>query len=175
MSSADTPLAVHFRHHPHYGTFSALITFLLSRDNRYPSPWELHLADVAPTCLYRNCVKFTIPECAGSVTLINSSDFFEAHVSTPGPRLRFFLRDAIFAGAAAVLKCEMESAIICPCEAGDTHTATIGADLKMWICSKNPDKWGELQPKHMKWFESTGPEQPSPSKCIVVLLILHNV
>ena len=156
-STLYAPLVVHFPIDPQYEAFCMLISFVLSSDNRYPSPWELHHTDGPVTCLYRNCVKFTIPECAGSVTLIDSSAYFEVHISAPGPKLRYFIREAIFTGAAAVLKCEKNPGIICPCKVGDTHVATVGVGQKLWICKKNSEKWGKfqkLQPSQKEWFES---------------------
>ena len=170
VSSANTALAVLFPHHQRDGTFSALVTFLLSSGNRYPTPWMIHYTDGSPTCLCRNCVKLTIPECAGSVTLINSSVFFEAHVNAPGPWLRFYIREAIFTGAAAILNCEKNPAIVCPCKVGDSHVATVKPDRELWICKKNPEKWGALQHSHKEWFESTGPQQPTPRESTVVTL-----
>ena len=166
-STSCAPLVVHFAVDPQYEAFCTLISFILSSDNCYPSPWELHHRPDGPaTCLYRNCVKFTIPESAGSVTLINSSAYFEVHISAPGPKLRYFIREAIFTGAAAVIMCEKIPGIICPCKAGDTHAATVQVDQKLWICKKNPEKWGkfqELQPSQKEWFESAGPEGHTPS------------
>ena len=133
----------------------------------------IQYTDGSPTCLYQNCVKLTIPKCAGSVTLIDSLfGFFEAHVSAPGPRLRSFIQTAIFTGAAAILKCEKNPAIVCPCKVGDAHVATVKTDQGLWICKKNPEKWDKLRQSDKEWFESTGPQQPSPSESTVVLLIV---
>ena len=147
-----------------------LIAFLLSSDNRYPSSWELPLTDGYPTCLYQNCVKLTIPGYAGGITLIDSSTYFEAHANARSPNIRSLIREAIFTGAVAVLKCEIDRAIICPCKVGETHAATVGVDLKSWICSKNPSrKSGELKRSQKKWFEITaGPQQRTPSESTVV-------
>ena len=175
-----TALVVHFPHGPRNGMFCSLITFLLSSDNCYPSAWKLHHTAGSPTCLNRNCVKFTIPEYAGSITLVDSFMHFEADVNVPDGEFCGFVRDALFTGlqkAVTVLNYNNSTpkiAFLCPCEVGSTHVATVGAKQKKWICSKDSDKFGLLQDEHRKWLPNTGLEQPTPSECSVALACSNN-
>ena len=169
-SSDSTPLVVHFPHGAHIGMFCSLIAFLLSSGNCYPSAWKLHHTAGSPTCLYRNCVKLTIPKYAGSLVLIDSFMHFETHVNAPDTVFCGFVRDAIFAGlqkAVTVLSYSNsipEVAFLCPCKVGSTHVATVGANQK-WICSKDSDKWGPLQDQQKEWLPITEPEQPTVGEC----------
>ena len=169
----SAPLVVHFPHGPRNGMFCSLIAFLLSSDNCYPCAWELHHTAGSPTCLNRNCVKFTIPKYAGSITLVDSFMHFEADVSAPDTEFCGFVRDAIFTGlqkAVTVLNYSNstpECAFLCPCKVGNIHVATVGAKQKKWICSKDSEKWGLLQDQQRVWLQSTGPEQLTPSESVV--------
>ena len=171
-SSVVDPLVVHFPHGPRNGMLCSLITFLLSSENRNPSAWELHFTSGSrsPACLYRNCVKFIIPQHPGSITLIDSFAQFEVHVNAPSVKICSFIKNAIFDGlrrAATILNYNNSTpqpAFMCTCGEGSTHAATVGADQTFWICSKNAEKWGQLQNKQMVWLQSAGSDQPIPSE-----------
>ena len=173
-SSDTAPIIILFSHRPLIEMYVSLVTFLLSSENHYPYTWELHCRAGSPTCLYQNCIKFTIPNYAGSVTLIDSSFHFEAHVNAPDTEYCGFVRDAIFtglknfgAGEAVDLSHSRplpELAFICPCTVGSTHAATIGANQKL-ICVNDSEKWGRLQPNQRVWL--TGPDQPTSSRFVV--------
>ena len=83
--SSATPLVLTFPRYggPLLGVFCATIVGLLSPDNIHPCPWKLDMDDddITPVCLYRNCVQFNIPNCPGSITLIDSFEQIEVHIS----------------------------------------------------------------------------------------------
>ena len=171
-SSATAPLIIHFSDSPLTQTYVSLVSFLLSSENHYPYTWELHCRAGSPTCLYQNCIKFTIPYYAGSVTLIDSSFHFEAHVNAPDTEYCSFVRDAIFIGLKNFSAGEAvdsshsrplpELAFICPCKVGSTHAAIIGANQK-WICVNDSEKWGRLQPNQRVWLT----DRPTSSRFVV--------
>ena len=165
-SSLPAPLAIHFPQGPRYGVFCLLMTFLRSPDNHFPYPWKLLLKDGnSPSCLYRNCIEFTIPDYPGSIVLIDSFTFFEVHVkdvpsglcSEIGPQLCAFIQEAVFAGldkATTILhyaKFKPDAAFVCPCGEGDIHPATLGASRSFRICTKNR-KSEELTENQRVWF-----------------------
>jgi len=85
LSSLAAPLVLLFPDsEPLLGVFCSLMVFLLSSDNHFPSPWKLLLnSHRTPVCLYRNCVKFAIPQYPGTITLLDSFTFFEVHIACP--------------------------------------------------------------------------------------------
>ena len=176
--SVVDPLFIYFPHGPQNGMFCSLITFLVSRENRSPIAWELHLATGSPTCLYRNCARFIIPSFPGSITLIDSFTHFEVHINTPTTKICKYVRNAIFEGLERVasvlhyIDSRPQLAFQCPCKEGSTHAATIGADETFWICSQNVEKWGQLQDKQRVWLQSAGPDQMITSELLIVTVHL---
>ena len=73
-SASTASLVLGFPDHggPLLGVFCATVVGLLSDKNVDPCPWKIDLDGVAPKCLYRNCVQFTIPNYTGTVMLIDS-------------------------------------------------------------------------------------------------------
>ena len=164
-SSATTvPVVLHFPHGgPLLGVFCCLVVFLLSTENCFPSPWKLLVSDSlgTPVCLYRNCVKFMIPRYPGTVTLIDAFSFFELHVSSPD-NLCSFVNDAVFTGlrkAADNLGYNnnvAEVAFLCPCLSEDLHHATVSARKDFLICSRNQEKFINIDEKHKMWLTASG-------------------
>ena len=161
-SAAAAPLILYFSHGgPLLGMFCSLIVFLLSAGNCFPSPWKLldHLG--TPVCLYRNCVKFTIPHHPGTVTLIDAFSFFELHVSSPD-NLCGFVHDAVFTGlkkAAANLSYNNsvpEVAFFCSCSTEEPHPATVSAAQNRWICTRNRQTYGNINEKQQMWLTASG-------------------
>ena len=158
-----TSFVTHFPHGARYGMFCALIAFLLSPENRFPSAWSVVLSKLtsAPLCLYRNCVKFSMPRYPGQVTLIDSVDFFEVHVDARPEvvaSLRQHVCDAVLAGlekAADTLHYENskpEIAFPCPCSHSDFHIATVNQEQSWWLCTTDQKEFGDLEEKHTAWL-----------------------
>ena len=145
---------------PQLGTYCTLSCFLVTHDNQFPCPWEIELLPDSntPVCLYRNCIQFSVPGFPGSVTLIDTFNHIEVHVSTASKvcrKLCTYVRQAILTGVRkAALSmgyndCTPSAALLCPCGVGDPHVARFGE--RMWICSKNKKMFGELTPPHLMW------------------------
>ena len=150
---------------PRLGTYCTLSCFLVTHDNQFPSPWEIELLPDSntPVCLYRNCIQFSVPGFPGSVTLIDTFNHFEVHVSTASKvcrKLCTYVRQAILTGvrkAAVSLgynNCTPSAALLCPCGVSDPHVARFGEG--MWICSKNKKVYRELAPSHLMWQDQEG-------------------
>ena len=165
-SAATVPLILHFPHGgPLLGMFCSLIVYILSASNRFPSPWKLDVDHLGiPSCLHRNCVRFTIPHYPGTITLIDSFGFFEVHVSTSD---RFCqqtcctVREAMFAGlkhAASNLgysNSQPELAFICHCLKRTLHPAIISADKSCWICTQDSKTYKDLDEKQHVWLPNS--------------------
>ena len=145
---------------PRLGTYCTLSCFLVTHDNQFPCPWKIELLPDSntPKCLYRNCIQFSVPGFPGSVTLIDTFNHFEVHVSTASKvcrKLCTYVRQAILTGvrkAAVSLgynNCNPSAALLCPCGVSDPHVARFGEGT--WICSKNNEIYGELTPPHLMW------------------------
>ena len=179
-SSTITPLIVQFPHCALLGMFCSLITYLLSNANYHPKPWKLRLSTSgAPECLFRNCVEFSIPGYPGSVCLIDTFSFFEAHIHAPTElivKLCPSIRDAIFEGverASTVLgynDSRPVHAIICPCKHASRHSATLSDTKRYWICSKDSATYGNLEGRHTTWL-GRATEEVSPQS----MLSLYNI
>ena len=155
------PLVVNFPDGgPQNGIFCSLMSHVLSPQNLHPYPWKLCLSANEPTCLYRDCIEFEVPEYAGSVTLIDRYEYFEAHVLTSEEKMQELwqlVRNAIFSGIATVSdtlgysKNKPRPAIICPATHTDktltdkTHPAYIKDQNGDWICTSDPRKFGKLR------------------------------
>jgi hypothetical protein len=158
-----TSFVTHFPHGARHGMFCALIAFLLSPENRFPSAWSVVLYKLtnSPLCLYRNCVKFSLPRFPGQVTLIDSVDFFEVHVDARPEvvaSLRQHVHDAVLVGlekAADTLhyaNSKPEIAFPCPCSHSDFHIATVNLEQSWWLCTTDQKEFGDLEEKHTAWL-----------------------
>ena len=166
-SAATVPLILHFPHGgPLLGMFCCLVVYILSTSNCFPSPWKLDVDYLGiPTCLHRNCVRFTIPHYPGTITLIDSFVFFEVHISTSD---RFCqqtcraVREAMFAGlkiAASNLgysNSQPELAFPCLCLRGNLHPAIVSADESCWICTQDSKIYKDLDEKQQMWLPNSG-------------------
>ena len=175
LSSLLPPLVVGFPHKaPLLGVFCALTCFLLSERNCFPAPWCLSTSDVLkPTCLFRNCIKFTIPDHPGSVVMIESLNRFEYHVSLPIVRssksLCSFITRALDKGlqeantALGYSSSQYSTTLLCPCGEGRTHSATVGDGY--WMCSASSERCGELTPNQKIWLECSTDQGMSITHC----------
>ena len=166
-SAATVPLLLCFCHGgPLLGMFCSLIVYLLSSANQFPSPWKLVVDRLStPVCLFRNCVKFTIPEYPGTVTLVDSFFFFEVHVTSHGnccSQVCSSVHSALFTGlrkAAANLgynNSQPRVAFICPCQSEGLHPATVGAGGAYWKCTRDPEEYGNINKKQQMWLAAHG-------------------
>ena len=177
-SSTITPLVVQFPHCALLSMFCSLITYLLSNANRHPKAWKLLLSTSgSPECLFRNCVEFSIPGYPGSVCLIDTFRFFEAHIHAPTelhPMLCPLVRDTIFEGierASTVIgynNSRPVHAIICPCKNRSRHSAILSDTKRYWICSKVSTTYGNLEGKHTMWLGNAADEVPPQSMLSVI-------
>ena len=136
--SADSPaaaLALDFPlGGPRLGTFCTLACFLVSHNNQSPCPWKIVLLPHSntPACLYRNSIRFSIPDFPGHVTLIDTFTHFEVHVHTlPSSMVASFVglqshshlyrSEASHPLALGYNNSIPSAAILCPCSAGNVR------------------------------------------------------
>ena len=161
---SSTSFILHFPHGTRNGIFCSLIAFLISTNNCFPNAWKLAVCSrsTTPVCLSRNCVVFSVPGFPGRVTLIDSDNFYEVHISTrvEQPKLCQYVRDAMTTGlekAAVNLHYTNSRPVIafpCPCSEGELHPATVGIDQTLWLCSIDDDMYGKLEEKQLRWIHS---------------------
>ena len=150
---------------PHRGIFCALVSFLTSPENHFPGPWKLKMParSVIPTCLYRNCIQFTIP-CAKTpctVTLVDTLHHFEVHPKVTSkqaaaelcPTIKEAVSDGILKATIALnyTHSSPDLAFLCPCGAEDPHHATIGDGF--WICSLDQGNGEEFSENQLIWLQ----------------------
>ena len=137
---------------PQSGVFCSLMSHVLSPENHSPYPWKLHLSSQEPSCLYRDCIQFEVPEFPGSVTLIDRYEYFEVHLFTSEANekeLWGHVRKAIFDGIEMVDETlgysnnKPRPAIVCPRTHTDRpHPAYIRG--KEWICTCDSNVFGKV-------------------------------
>ena len=161
-----SPLVVDFPDGgPQNGIFCSLMSHVLSPQNRHPHPWKLCLSSNEPTCMYRNCIQFHVPEY-GSVTLMDRYQYFEVHVSTSEEEMQELwqhVRNAIFNGIESVCGVlgysdnKPRPAIICPTAHTDkAHAAYIWNGK--WNCTNDDRVFGKLRDldTEFPWCDKTG-------------------
>ena len=160
--SGEKALAIHFpKSGPLMGMYCSTVAYLLSPNNTYPSAWEVVLNDMGnPDCLNRNVIKFSIPQKAGSISLIDHFTHFEIHVCTHPKKeaeLWKLAHDAIFAGMKKAGKTigytnnTPVPAIICPTHSATPHPATphpATVDGTVWTCSETTEVFGDVPPEN---------------------------
>ena len=137
---------------PQSGVFCSLMSHILSPENHSPYPWKLHLSSQEPSCLYRDCIQFEVPEFPGSVTLIDRYEYFEVHLFTSEDeekKLWGHVRKAIFEGIEMVDETlgysnnKPRPAIVCLRTHTDRpHPAYI--QDKKWICTCDLNVFGKV-------------------------------
>ena len=158
------PLIFLFEKHggPLLGVFCATVVSLLSEDNIYPCPWKLIMDpedEVTPICLYRNCVQFWIPEYSGIITLIESFEHIEVHVSgIAGEDCQIIKQSISKALHKATIALHYEFSVpkvgfSCPCDKSTFHLAKISVNRKSWICTKNVCTSGALNSNQKIWLD----------------------
>ena len=143
-NSPAAPLALDFPlGGPRLGVFCALSCFLVSSNNQFPGRWEVKIDPDrnTPVCLYRNCIRFSIPRHSTSVTLIDTFSHFQVHMRTCDDwyeKMCCIVRQAIAAGIRTVTStlgytnCTPSLEFVCPCKKGTPHIATLNDGR--WVC-----------------------------------------
>ena len=141
---------------PQSGVFCSLMSHVLSLENHSPYSWKLHLSSQEPSCLYRDCIQFEVPNFPGSVTFIDHYEYFEVHVYTSPAKekeLWGHVRKAVFGGIETVDETlgysnnKPRPAIVCP----RTHTESPHPAYiqdREWICTSDTNVFGELEAKY---------------------------
>ena len=145
------------------GVFCCLVVFLMKKCG-----WKVCLPSGEPIFLARNCVKFGLPNSPGSVTLIDSFSYVEAHIKALPKvcqKMCSVVRQSILDGidaASNALHYDNDKPVIsifCPHEgetlASERHYAVVYIDSMLWCCSKNIDLGGDLKPSDAIWLSTT--------------------
>ena len=160
--SGDKALALHFPDSgPLMGMFCSTVAYLLSPENTHPCPWKVVQNEAGtPDCLNRNIMEFSVPNVAGTVSLIDHFTHFEIHVDTVPEKFAQLWKvahDAVFAGLKKAGKTlgytnnTPVPAIVCPAHTGTPHPATVDRD-RVWTCSKIARKFGVLPEGSIPWL-----------------------
>ena len=166
---------------PQNGIFCSLMSHVLSPQNRHPHPWKLCLSSNEPTCLYRNCIQFHVPDY-GSVTLMDRYQYFEVHVSTSEEEMQELwqhVRNAVFSGIESVCGVlgysynKPRPAIICPTAHTDKAHAAYIKNGK-WNCTSDDRVFGKLRDldTEFPWCDKTG---ELCSVCTCTLYLCHHL
>ena len=145
---------------PRLGSYCALCCFLVSSNNRFPCPWEVDTDTKynTPTCLYRNCIRFVIPDYPCSVTLIDTFSHFQVHMDVESEwcqEMCSFVRQAIVSGLKTVtstlgyVNSTPTLAFVCPCNVGTDHVAKLQGSS--WVCRNNWKKNGKASARYLIW------------------------
>ena len=170
-SSAAAPLLVRFPHGwPRNGVFCCLVVYLINH-----CKWEAVLPDTGSAILMtKNCIKFRLPSCTATITLIDSYAYFEIHIEAP-PEVCYrncpSIQTTIFNGidkAAITLHYNNSkpcAAFLCPHSNSKSQTRTkelhaaIIKEQEYWQCTKE-NRSGKLTKREKVWFgtrtETTG-------------------
>ena len=154
------------------GVFCCLVVFLMKMCG-----WKVRLPSGNPVLLARNCVKFRIPQCAGSVTLVDSFSQIEVYVKAPPlacdnhcPMIKRNILDGIEAACKALHynNDHPVAYISCPHETDreqskvtvtpSPHYANVDPKSGYWSCSNDIELFGELEKKHKVWMMETANE-----------------
>lgn len=161
-SPIAAPLVFLFGKHggPLIGVFCATVAALLSEDNVGPCHWELKMdKESVPTCLHRNCVQFVIPDHFGFITLIETFEHIEVHVTEIADEDCRMVRESIskalhHATTALHYKfSEPDIGFSCPCGKSAFHLAKITANRQSWMCSEDVCKHGHLNSNQKIWLD----------------------
>ena len=177
-SPSSVPLVFDIKPYgPLNGLFCSLVTFLLSCENTYPCPWNLHVDQLTgdPKCLYRNCVKFSFPRKPGVVTLVDSFKFKFFVVlcdASVHPKLFPHIREAVLKGlekAATILhynNIDPQLAFICECSES-IHLATPSEEKSSLICTISRAELKTTLDENQKiWLDELAPFFPASELCV---------
>ena len=162
-SSAAAPLLIRFPlGWPRNGVFCCLVVFLINH-----CKWEAVLPDTgSPILMAKNCIKFRLPSCTATVTLIDSYAYFEIHIEAPPsvcyrncPSIQATIFDGIDKAAITLHYNNSKpcAAFLCPHSnhSGQTSSkeshAAITKDQEYWQCTVE-NRYGELTKREKVWF-----------------------
>ena len=177
--SGEKALALHFPDSgPLMGMFCSTVAYLLSPENAHPCPWKVVENKAgSPECLNRNVIKFSVPDIAGAVSLVDHFTHFEIHVKTHPKKtaeLWQLAHDAVFAGLKKSGKTigyknnTPVRAIVCPYCSNERplppdpvppHPATFDKD-RVYKCTQNTERYGDID-STIPWLSLCG----LPSTC----------
>ena len=143
------------------GSFTSLIARLLNFNK-----WTLCTDEMQnPTCLYRNCMQFTLPDNQpGIVTLVDRFTHMEVYLQVDpdtAKRISKTVCPNIHYGIKRVHEClnynksDIQIGFLCP-EHDKSHIATIAWSDRgrwKWTCKKNKSISGELTDKQWPWLQ----------------------
>ena len=162
-SNNPAPLVIHYpKMWLPVGVMPSLVVYL-----RNGHEWGTSMKDSKPSCLYHNCIKFTLPEGGpGSVVFINSTKFLEIHVKSEAveidSKLCHKIREDVMAGLEEAHKSlhydppEAVIGFLCSGVCGNTnepHLATLDDEKKTWRCSEDDCKGSVLTEREHVWLE----------------------
>ena len=156
--SGKKALAIHFPDSgPLMGVYCSTVAYLLSPNNTYPTTWKVVENKAGnPICLHRNVIEFSIPNMAGSISLIDHFTHFEIHVCThpkKAAELWKLAHDGVFAGMKKAGKTigyidnTPVSAMVCPTHSATPHPATVDSSKCVWTCSETSKIFGDVPPE----------------------------
>ena len=130
--------------------------------------WHLYKkGSTKPTCLYRNCIQFTLPDNQpGIVTLVDQLKHLEIYLNISELEVHSvcsYVHNVVKSGLEKVHKCEnyskddITAALLCPKHKPQCHLASVRLerDPWKWTCKRDPSSSGELTAKQQPWFEGS--------------------
>ena len=142
------------------GSFTSLVAQLLNVNK-----WTLHTDQMQnPTCLYRNCIQFTLPDNQpGIVTLVDQFRHMEVYLQVDpetAKRISKIIVPTLYTGLKEVHKSLLHSentielAFLCPQHNG-CHTASIARSDRgqwKWTCKQDRITTGKVTAKQRAWL-----------------------
>ena len=130
--------------------------------------WNLYKNELRkPTCLYRNCIQFTLPHNQpGIVTLVDQLKHLEIYLNVSELEVHSvcsYVHNVVKSGLKEVHKCEnyskddITAALLCPKHKPQCHLASVRLERGQWkwTCKRDPSSSGELTAKQQPWFEGS--------------------
>ena len=163
--------------------FNSLVAFLQNR-----SSWKVSMRQGQPSCLYKNCVKFTHPKHPATLTLIYSFDFMEVHAQLPDDRtfnsqtLASELLDVLISGlleAAEVqnyTNLQPNFGFFCSCDGSgqSPHLASFNPDNPNWLsCTKDDGCFRKIAESQQIWLDQL--DSIMNGKCWYCVIYSHTV
>ena len=146
------------------GIFSSLISYLQNN-----SDCKIAMTHGKPSCLYKNCVKFSISGALNAnVTLVYAHYWIEVHATifSKDQNKASLLREVLFTGLSHAAKVQRysslcpEVAFLCPCEntsSGSSHLASpLTSGNEYMRCQRNETVCMELTSRHAPWLGTQG-------------------
>ena len=143
------------------GSFTSLVAKLLN-----DKKWT-RCTDENPTCLYRNCIQFTLPDAQpGIVTLVDEFKHMEVYIFQTDPETVKTISKTIgstihheLEEVCKFLKCgrNVQKAFLCP-QHNSSHIATLARlddGQWRWTCREQRSISGKLTDKQLPWLQDS--------------------